>query len=83
MSHTGFFGEPSNHPGDSGPYSPGLVPCDFWPFQKLNLPLKRKRFQTFNEIQENTTGQLMVIGEIVWGRKVPTLMGTEVSLFYV
>ena len=32
---------------------------------KLKSPLKGKRFQTFDKIQENTTGQLMVIGRIV------------------
>ena len=42
------------------PYSPDLVPCDFWLFPKLKSPLKGKRFQTVNEIQENTTGKLMV-----------------------
>ena len=41
------------------PYSLDLAPCYFWLF--LKLPLKGKRFQTANEIQENTTGQLMVI----------------------
>ena len=42
-------------------YSPDLVPWDFWLFSKLKSPLKGKRFQTIVEIQENTTGQLMVI----------------------
>ena len=59
------FGETSNHPGDSAPYSPDLAPYDFWLFPKLKSPLKEKRFQTFNEIQENTTGQLMVTGRTV------------------
>ena len=45
----------------STPYSPHLVPCDFWLFPKLKSPLKGKRFQTIDEIQENTTGQPMVI----------------------
>ena len=40
------------------PYIPDLVPCDFWLFPKLKSPLKGKRFQTIDEIQENTTGQL-------------------------
>ena len=65
------------------PYSPDLVPCDFWFFPKLKSPLKGKRFQTVNEIQENTMGQLMVIGRTVWGPKVPTLKETEASLSYV
>ena len=51
-------------------YSPDLAPCDFWLFPKLKSPLKGRRFQTIvDEIQENTTGQLMVIGRTVWGPK--------------
>ena len=42
------------------PYSLDLVPYDFWLFPKLKSPLKGKRFQTVNKIQENTMGQLMV-----------------------
>ena len=42
-------------------YSPDLALCDLWLFPKLKSPLKGKRFQTVDEIQENTTGQLMVI----------------------
>ena len=65
------------------PYIPDLAPCDFWVFPKQKSPWKRKRFQTINEIQENMTGQLMAIGRNMWGPKVPTLKGTEVSLSYV
>ena len=61
-------------------YSLDLVPCNFWLFPKLKSPLKGKRFQTIEESQENTKGQLMVIGRPVWGPKVPTLKETEVSL---
>ena len=44
------------------PYSPDLVSCNFRLFPKLKSPLKEKRFQkNINEIQENTTGQLMAI----------------------
>ena len=64
-------------------YSPYLAPCDFWFFLKLKSPLKGKRLQTVDEIQWNTMGQLVVIGRIVWGPKVPPLKGTEVSLSYV
>ena len=60
------------------PYSPDLAFFDFWLFLKLKLPLKGKIFQTIDEIQENTTGQLMMM--TVWGPKVPTLKGPEVSL---
>ena len=79
-SHAEIFGKTSSHPGDWPPYSPGLVPCDFWLFPKLKSPLKGKRFQTINEIQENATGQLMAIGR---SSKMPTLKGTEVSFSYV
>ena len=51
------------------PYSPYLAPWDFWLFPKLKSPLKGKRFQTIDEIQEKTTGQLMVTGRTVWGPK--------------
>ena len=77
------FWQNINSPRWLGPYSPDLAPCDFWLFPKLKSPLKGKRFQTINEIQENTTGQLMAIGRTVWGPKVPTLKGPEVSLSYV
>ena len=43
------------------PYSPDLVPYNFWLFPKLKSPLKGKRFQTINEIQKNMTGKLMAI----------------------
>ena len=65
------------------PYSPDLVPCDFWLFPKLKLILKGKWFLTVDETQENGMGQLMATGRTVWGAKMPTLKGTEVSLSYV
>ena len=65
------------------PYSTNLAPWDFWLFRKLKALSKGKRFQTVNEIQANTVGQLMAIWRTVWGPKVPTLKGTEVSLSYV
>ena len=64
-------------------YSPDLAPCDFWLFPKLKSPLKGKRFQTIDESQENMMRQVIVIRRPVWGPKVPTLKGTEVSLSYV
>ena len=64
-------------------YSPDLVPWIFWLFPKLKSPLTEKRFQTVDEIQENVTGQLMVSGRTLWGPRVLTLKGTEVSLSYV
>ena len=69
------FSETSNPPGDSAPHIPDLVPCDFWLFPKLKVPLKGKRFQTISEIQENMMEQLMVTGRTVWGPRVPNLKG--------
>ena len=46
------------------PHSPDLVPCDFWPFQKLKSPLKRKRFQTISEIEEYMTGSWLQLGKL-------------------
>ena len=61
-------------------YCPDLVPCALLLFPKLKSPLKGKRFQTIDEIQENTTGQLVAIGRTVWGPKVPTLKEIDASL---
>ena len=80
MSRAEGFGETSNHPGDSAPFSPDLVPCNFWLFPKLNSLLKGKRFQIIDETQENMMGWLMAIRRAVGGSEVPTLKGTEVSL---
>ena len=63
-------------------YSPHLASCNFWLFPKLESPLKGKRFQILNEIQENMMGWLMATVWTVWGPKVPTLRGTKVSLSY-
>ena len=46
------------------PYSPDLAPCDVWLFPKLKSPLRGKRFQTVDEIQENTTGDWWWLGEL-------------------
>ena len=47
------------------PSSPNLVPSNFWFFLKLKSSLKGKKFQTIDEIQENTTGQLVSIERTV------------------
>ena len=78
--HAEIFGTTSNHQVTQPPYSPDLVPCDFWIIPKLKSPLKGKKFQSIDEIQENTTGELMATGRTVWGPNVSTLKGTEASL---
>ena len=74
-----FFAKQKITQVTQSPYNPDFVPCDFWLSSKLKSPLKGKRFQITDETQENTIGQLIVI-RTVWGLKVPTLKGTEVSL---
>ena len=64
-SQAEFFGETSNHPGDSAPLQPRFGALQLLAFPRLKSPLKGKRFQTVDKTQENTTGQLMVIGRTV------------------
>ena len=45
------------------PYSPDLVPADFFLFPKLKTTLKGRRFQTIEEIQENAIRELRAITE--------------------
>ena len=78
-----FFGNTWNHPGTQPLYSPDLVPWDFWLFPKLKSPLKGKRLQTIDEIQEDTMGQLMATGRTGWGPKGPALKGPEAPLSFV
>ncbi|KAG1652912.1 hypothetical protein GQR58_025940 [Nymphon striatum] len=40
---------------------PDLAPCDFWPFPKIKSLLKERRFQSTDEIKENSTKELMKI----------------------
>ena len=77
------FGETSNHWDDSDTLQLRFGTRWLLNFPKLKSSLKRKRFQTVHEIQENMTEQLMVIRRTVWGLNAPTLKGTAVSLSYV
>jgi transposase len=45
------------------PYSPDLVPADFFPFPKLKSTLKGRRFQTEEEIKENSLQDLRAISQ--------------------
>ena len=65
------------------PLQPRFGALQLLALPKLRSLLKGKRFQTANEIQENTMGQLRAIGRTMWGSKVPTSKGTEASLFCV
>ena len=80
MSHVEFFCKTSNHPGDLAPLQPRFGALWLLAFPKVKSPLKEKKFQNVNEIQENTTGQVMEIGRTVWGPRVPTSKGSEAPL---
>jgi len=43
------------------PYSPDLAPAHFFLFPKLKSTLKGRRFDTFDEIQKNSTKELFAI----------------------
>jgi hypothetical protein len=48
---------------DHKPYSPDLVPCDFWLFPKLKTALKDHRFSDIADIQGHATTMLKSIPE--------------------
>jgi len=48
------------------PYSPDLVPAEFFLFPTLKTTLKGRRFQTVKEIQENAARELRAIKEIAF-----------------
>ena len=80
MSRAEVVCKTSNHPGDSDPYSPDLVPCDFWFFPKLKSPFKGKKISACHWDSGKYDGAADGDWENCWGPKVPTLKGTEVSL---
>ncbi|UYV78107.1 hypothetical protein LAZ67_16000140 [Cordylochernes scorpioides] len=46
------------------PYSPDIVPCDFFFFPKLKMTLKGRRFSSSSEVIENTTVELNKLRKI-------------------
>jgi transposase len=40
------------------PYSPDLAPADYFPFPKMKIALKGKRFQDVEDIKKNVTAKL-------------------------
>ena len=60
-----FFGETSNHPGDSAPLQPRFGAPWLLAFPKTKIAFEREEISDHCEIQENTMGQLMAIGRTV------------------
>jgi hypothetical protein len=51
LSSPSSFWRHTNDRHPQPPYSPDLAPCDFSLFPKMNLKLKRRQFDTIEEIQ--------------------------------
>ena len=66
-----FFGETSNHPGDSAPYSPDLASCDFLLFPKLKSPLKGRDFRLLIRFRKIWEGSRWWLGELCKVPKCP------------
>jgi transposase len=52
------------------PYSPDLAPADFFLFPKLKSTLKGQRFDSIEEIEENSLTELRVISKRNYSRTV-------------
>ena len=61
MFYAEFIGKTSNYSGDSAVLQLRFGTLQLLGFPKLKSPLKGKRFQTVDVIQENAMGQMMVI----------------------
>jgi transposase len=48
------------------PYSPDLAPADFFLFPKLKSTVKRRRFDTIDEIQKISTNKFFAIPKAVF-----------------
>ena len=75
-----FFFKTSNHPGDSDSLQPRFGALWLQAYTKTIFTFEQLEISDCEGDSGNIMGQLMVIGRIVWGPKVPTLKGTEVSL---
>ena len=78
-----FFGTTSNHPGDSAPLRPRFGTLRLLAFLRTKITFEREEIVDCQRDSGKFDGAAEVIGKTVWGPKVPTLKGTEVSLSYV
>ena len=60
-----FFGETSNHSGDSAPLQPTFSALRLLAFPKTKITFEKEEISDHDKIQENTRGQLMTIGRAV------------------
>ena len=82
-SRAEFLGETSNHPGNSASLQPRYGALQLLAFPKTKITFETEEILGHRWDSGKYEGQLMTTGRTVWGPKVPTLKGTEVSLPYV
>ena len=75
-----FFLQNIKSPGDSAPRQPRFGALWLQAFPQTKITFERGEISYHRWVEENTMGQLLVIGRTVWGPKVPTLKETETSL---
>lgn len=56
-----FLAKNSTKTIDQAPYSPDTAPADFFLFPKLKLPLRGRRFESIEDIKQNSRKELMAI----------------------
>ena len=78
-SHAEFFGETSNHPGDSVSLQPRFGALQLLAFPKTKITSEREELETVGEIHKGADDGNWRTG---WSPKVPILKGTEASLSY-
>ena len=83
-SRAEFLGKTSNHPGDSAPLQPRFGALWLLAFSKTKITFEREEVSDCQWKSGKYNGTSDGNWEnCVWGPKVPTLKGTEVSLSYV
>ena len=78
-----IFGKTSNYPGDSALLQPRFGAHNFWVFSKTKITFEREAISDCKWNSGKYDGAVMAIGRTVWGPKVPTLKGTDMSLSHV
>ena len=82
-SHVEFFSETLNHPGDSAFLQPRSDTLQLLAFPQTKITFVKEEISDHQWDSGKYDGAPMAIGRTVWGPKVPTWKGTEISLFYV
>ena len=81
-SHAGCFGKTTNHPVDSASPTALIGALQLLAFPKTEITFEREEISDHWWDSGKYDGELMAIGRTVWGPKMPSLKGIEVSLFW-